>query len=171
MKRIVSILVILFTCITFVTACGNAENETTSDEITFTNKLECERKEKYTVSQIFYKTKKEALNGESSNTEAVEVTFSRLFDFNEAGDKLLAFYDVATYDYLVDYDMNEQKKFYENECENRYKESTETCKVTMKDNIIKVTMKGSTETDKEWATSLTLELAKEDYKESPYTCK
>lgn len=171
MKRITSILVILFTCITFVTACGNTENKKASDEITFTNKFECERKEKYTVGQIYYKTKKEALKDAASNTEAVEVTFSRLYDFNENGDKLLAYYDVAAYNYLVDYDMNEQKKFYEDECENRDKESYDTCKVTMKDNIIKVTMKGTPSTNKEWFSSLTLELVKEDYKESPYTCK
>lgn len=168
MKRIA---LILFTCITFVTACGNTENENTPDEITFTNKFECQRKEKYSVGQIYYKTKKEALTDESSNTDAVEATFSRLYDFNENGDKLLATYDIATYNYLVDYDMNEQKKFYETECENRNKESYDTCKVTIKDNIITVTMKGVLETFKDETTSITLDFIKENYKESPYTCK
>lgn len=171
MKRNVIFISLLFITSIFLTACAKEEKKEETKETTYTNKFECERKEELTAGQVYYRTKEYSLNDEKNDTKAIEITYKRIYDFNEAGDELLSYYDVAIYNYLIGYDMNIQKKYYDDECENRYKESTESCEVTLKDNVITVTMKGTSSTYKEWATPITKDLLIKDYEESPYTCK
>lgn len=59
--------------------------------LTYTNKYECSRLEKYTTQQVYYRTKKDPKNDEDSGKDALELEISRLYDFTEAGDKLLAY--------------------------------------------------------------------------------
>ena len=40
------------------------------------------------------------------------MSLSRRYEFNEAGDKLLAYYDISTYEYFFDYDMDTQKNIF-----------------------------------------------------------
>lgn len=35
----------------------------------------------------------------------METTIARSYDFNESGSELLAYYEITTYSFLVDYDM------------------------------------------------------------------
>lgn len=115
--------------------------------------------------------KEYSLNDEKNDTKSIDITYKRIYDFNETGDELLSYYDVAIYNYLIGYDMNIQKNYYDDECENRYKESTESWEVAWKDNVITVTIKDSSSTYKEWATPITKDLLIKDYEELTYTCK
>lgn len=171
MKKSVIFISLLFISCIFLTACAKQENKNGSKEITYTNKFECERKEELTAGQVYYRTKEYSLNDDKNDVLAVDITYKRIYDFNDAGDELLSYYDVAIYNYLIGYDMNIQKKYYDDECKNKYKDSTESCEVTLKENVITVTMKGSPSTYKELDTPVTKETIMHDYEESPYTCK
>ena len=97
-----------------LTGCGKDSGVNNNDggieNLSYTNKFECKRSEKYTTSQMYYKTKQEVLNDEDSGKDAVNITYTRSYDFNKDGSKLLAYYDITIYDFLVSYDMNALKK-------------------------------------------------------------
>mgnify|MGYP004539805847 CR=1 FL=1 len=154
------------------------ENEKTVDnggtkELSYTNKYECSRLEKYTTQQVFYRTKQDPKNEEDSGKDALELEISRLYDFNEAGDKLVAYYDIMTYNYLVDYDMEAQKKYFEDECKNEDKDTYKSCVVSLNGKTITVTLTVdlNSESGKESFSGITLDSVKENYAGSPYTCK
>ena len=102
-------IMLLMICSLFLFGCGKEENnDSNKNNITYTNKFECIREYKLTKDQVFYATKEEPLNGEKG--DAVNVTYTRSYDFDKNGDKLLKYYDITTYDYILDYDMDKTYK-------------------------------------------------------------
>ena len=106
---------------------------------------------------MYYKTKQEVLNDANSGKDAVNVTLTRSYDFNKDGSKLLAYYDITVYDFIVSYDMNALKKYYEDECS---KLDTIISEVDL-----------SSETASEYLTTATLDKIKDNYAESSYKCE
>ena len=81
------VLLLVFMLI-FLVGCGkNENNDSNKNNITYTNKFECAREDTLTKDQIFYATKEEPLNDEKG--DAVNVTYTRSYDFDKNGDKLL----------------------------------------------------------------------------------
>lgn len=155
----------------FLFGCGKEDNSNNTNNITYANKYECSREEKLTKDQIYYATKEEPLNGETG--EAATVTYKNIYDFDENGEKLLKYYNVTIYDYLLNYDMNKQKEYYENNCNEVDKDTFKNCKVTLDNKKITVSYEIdlASETANEYLSTLTLASVKENYAEGPYTCK
>ena len=165
------LLLILFSCLFLTVGCSSGDNNT--KEITYTNKFECTREENFTVGQVYYITKKYSKNDDDSNKEAVKINYTRLYDFNDNGDKLLAYYDITTYNYVLDYDMEEQKNYFIEDCKNKDKNTYKNCIVKLEAKTITVTLEVdlNSDTSDEYLNTLTLKSVKENYLESPYTCK
>ena len=175
-KRLLTLGVIV--CGAFMlTGCGKDSTVNNNDgdvkNLTYTNKFECKRNEKYTTSQMYYKTKQEVLNDADSGKDAVNVTLTRSYDFNKDGSKLLAYYDITVYDFLVSYDMNALKKYYEDECSKQDKNTYKSCNVSLNDKTITIITEVdlNSETANEYLTTATLESIKDNYAESPYKCE
>ena len=157
-----------------VTGCGK-ENTTNNGTkaLSYTNKFECTRTATSTTSQVYYLTKKETLNEEDNDKSAMETTIARSYDFSKNGDKLLAYYEITTYNFLVDYDMDAMKKVFEETCESKDKNTYKNCNVSLKDKTITIVSEVdlNSEESKEYLSNVTLDSIKENYAESPYTCK
>lgn len=86
------------------------ENTTKPEEISYTNKFECYRNEK----------------------------ISKIYDFNKEGSKLLAFYEIHTYEYVIDiYDMDKEKSSYS--CGEYENYGFKSCEITTTKNSIIMT--------------------------------
>lgn len=135
-----------------IVGCGNEKvtDNGGTNGLTYTNKYECSRLEKYTTQQVYYRTKKDHKNDEDSGKDAL-----------------------MTYNYLVDYDMEEQKKYFEDECKTKDKDTYKSCIVSLSDKTITVTLEVNLDSadGKESFSGATLDLVKENYADSPYTCK
>ena len=156
----------------FLFGCGkNENNDSNKNDITYANKCECSREDKLTKDQIYYATKEEPLNGEEG--DAVKVTYSRSYDFDKNGDKLLKYYDITTYDYILDYDMDKQKTYYENNCKQIDQKTYKSCKVILDNKKIIITSEIdlNSEVAKEYLATVSLNDVKENYADTPYTCK
>ena len=157
----------------FLCGCGKNEsnNNKEKENITYTNKFECTKEDTLTKDQVFYATKEEPVNGEKG--DAVKVTYSRSYDFDENGENLLAYYDITTYDYILDYDMDKQKAYYENNCKEIDQKTYKSCEVILDDKRVVVTSEIdlSSEVAKEYLTTVSLNDVKENYADTPYTCK
>ena len=156
----------------FLFGCGKEENNNSNkNDITYTNKFECAREDILTKDQIYYATKEEPVNGEKG--DAVNVTYSRSYDFDEKGEKLLKYYDITTYDYILDYDMDKQKAYYENNCKEIDQKTYKSCKVILDNKKIVITSEIdlTSEVAKEYLATVSLNDVKENYADTPYTCK
>lgn len=168
MKKILVLFVTIISLF-LITGC-NANQEKNK---TYTNKYECSRKENLTTNQVYYITKIENLNEIDNGKTAVEVEITRSYDFNTTGDTLLAYYDITTYNYLIDYDMSALKTYFENTCKNIDKDTYKSCNVSLKDKVITVISQVDldSKTSKEYLSTVSLDTIKQNYNESPYICK
>ncbi len=171
MLKKVMIMVLMVSSL-FLFGCGKEENnDSNKNNTTYTNKFECIREDKLTKDQIYYATKEEPLNGEKG--DAVKVTYSRSYDFDKNGDKLLKYYDITTYDYILDYDMDKQKTYYENNCKQIDQKTYKSCKVILDNKKIIITSEIdlNSEVAKEYLATVSLNDVKENYADTPYICK
>jgi len=163
MLKKVMIMVLMVSSL-FLFGCGkNENNDSNKNNITYTNKFECAREDTLTKDQIFYATKEEPVN----------VTYSRSYDFDKNGEKLLKYYDITTYDYILDYDMDKQKTYYENNCKQIDQKIYKSCNVVLDNKKIIITSEIdlNSEVAKEYLATVSLNDVKENYADTPYTCK
>ena len=120
------------------------ENITKPEEISYTNKFECYRNEK----------------------------ISKIYDFNKEGNKLLVFYEIYTYEYVIDiYNMDKEKSSYS--CGEYENYGFKSCEITTTKNSIIMTKVADINSDynKDMVSKMTLESIKSDYAEGDmYTC-
>lgn len=120
------------------------ENITKPEEISYTNKFECYRNEK----------------------------ISKIYDFNKEGSKLLAFYEIHTYEYVIDiYNMDKEKSSYS--CGEYENYGFKSCEITTTKNSIIMTKVADINSDynKDMVSKMTLESIKSDYAQGDmYTC-
>ena len=112
------------------------ENITKPEEISYTNKFECYRNEK----------------------------ISKIYDFNKEGSKLLAFYEIHTYEYVIDiYNMDKEKSSYS--CGEYENYGFKSCEITTTKNSIIMTKVADINSDynKDMVSKMTLESIKSDY--------
>lgn len=155
--------------------CGKKEELPKEDnkEQVYTNQYVCTRNETLTVLNNRLRTGQEPKSVANDQDIAINVSIERRYDFNEAGDKLLAYYDITTYEYVIDYDMNMQKEYFLSSCDKMDKSTYKSCDVTVEGNKIKVVdeMDLNSEMAKLYLVSSTMESIKNNYLESTYTCK
>lgn len=120
------------------------ENITKPEEISYTNKFECYRNEK----------------------------ISKIYDFTKDGSKLLGFYEIYTYEYVVDdFNMDKEKSSYS--CGEYENYGFKSCEITTTKNSIIMTKVADINSDynKDMVSKMTLESIKSDYAEGDmYTC-
>ena len=120
------------------------ENITKPEEISYTNKFECYRNEK----------------------------ISKIYDFTKEGSKLLAFYEIHTYEYVIDiYNMDKEKSSYS--CGEYENYGFKSCEITTTKNSIIMTKVADINSDynKDMVSKMTLESIKSDYAQGDmYTC-
>lgn len=159
--------------------CGNEKTKSEDgDELSFTNKYECSRVENYTQYDIEHRNGGGILTAEEMEEKknspiAVEGKISKVYDFNKEGSKLLAYYEVETYTYLVDVSLDDEKKLYEKKCDNSKDYGYKACEVKVKDKVITLTrtLDLDSEDNKATAQKTTIDSVKSDFAEDEiFTC-
>lgn len=170
---------LILTVLLLLTGCKNKESKTdgkTSEEISYTNKFECSRVEKIKKYDLDgnsgHITTDQAKEREESPV-AIEEKIQKIYDFNEDGSKLLAFYEIYTYEYVLDgYDMDTEKNNYD--CGNYDEYGFKSCDITTNENSVIITKVADLTSDynKDMVDTMTLESIKADYAEGEmYTCE
>ena len=152
------------------------ENITKPEEISYTNKFECSRIEKIKKFDLDNKNAgrltQEQMKERENSPVAINEKISKIYDFNKEGSKLLAFYEIHTYEYVIDiYNMDKEKSSYS--CGDYEKYGFKSCEITTTKNSIVMTKVADLNSDynKDMASKMTLESIKADYSEGDmYTC-
>ena len=97
---------------------------------------------------------------------------SKIYDFTKDGSKLLGFYEIHTYEYVLDgYNMDKEKSSYS--CGEYEEYGFKSCEITTTKNSIIMTKVADINSDynKDMVSKMTLESIKSDYaKGNMYTC-
>lgn len=171
---------LIIASIMLLAGCENKETNTDAkkpEEISYTNKFECSRTEKIKKfdldNKIAGRLTSEQMKERENSPVAINENIQKIYDFNESGDKLLSFYEVHTYVYLLDgYDINSEKENYS--CGNYENYGFKSCTITTKENKIVMTKVADLKSDynKDMTEKMTLASIKADYAEGEiYTCK
>lgn len=171
---------IVIGAILLLTGCGSKKtNNDDPSQISYTNKFECSKSEKIKQYDLESRNEKGMFIGtdkakRSESPVAINEITTKIYDFNKSGDKLIAYYEIITYEYLIDgYNMEDEKKFYENKCDNYSEYGFKTCQISTKDKKIVITKTANLESDynKNTVSSMTKESIKNDYAGGEvYTC-
>lgn len=147
---------LFFSIFLLLTGCSNDENITsgnTENTKEYTNKYECSMVEKI--------------------SETIERKMTKTYNFNKEGDKLIGYYEVETYTYSIDTDMNKEKEKYTKKCDGVEKYGYTNCKISIKDNVITISKESDpkAEYNKDAFETITKESIKKDYAEGEiYRC-
>lgn len=152
------------------------ENITKPEEISYTNKFECSRVEKIKKFDLDNKNAgrltSEQMKERENSPVVINEKINKIYDFTKDGSKLLGFYEIHTYEYVVDgYNMDKEKSSYD--CGNYEKYGFKSCEITTTNNSIVMTKVADLNSDynKDLASKMTLESIKADYSEGDmYTC-
>ena len=171
---------LLLSIMLLLTGCKSNEQEQNGGKaLSFTNKYECTRTEtitKYTIdhrNEISTTLTKEELEEKNNSPVAVNVSVSKIYDFNKDGSKLQNFYEIQKYEYLLDYDLSSEKEKLSSSCGNYQEYGFKSCNITTKDNTITITKTADLKSDynKDLAEKTTMESIKEAYEGGEvYTC-
>lgn len=136
---------IIICAIIILSGCDSKkESITKPEEISYTNNFECYRNEK----------------------------ISKIYDFNKEGNKLLVFYEIHTYEYVIDiYNIDKEKSSYS--CGEYEEYGFKSCEITTTKNSIIMTKVADINSDynKDMVSKMTLESIKSDYAQGDmYTC-
>lgn len=143
-------VLIMFAILTLFVGCSNNEqNNTNSNDISYTNKYECKRVSTYTKFDIENRnfntvglTTEEIsakLEEKKNSPTAVNIEQLKIYDFNKDGSKLLNYVDIEKYEYITDVNIQNEKEYYEEECKKYSNEWYKSCTVELKDNVITIT--------------------------------
>ena len=171
---------LIIASIMLLAGCDNKEtdNEVNKpEEISYTNKFECSRIKKVKKFDLDNKNADRLTNEQMKEREnspvVINENIQKIYDFNEVGDKLLGFYEVHTYEYLLEgYDMNSEKENYS--CGDYKDYGFKSCTIATEENKIVMTKVADLKSDynKDMAEKMTLASIKADYAEGDmYTCK
>lgn len=175
--------VLLLGCVALIlTGCGDKELTEGNGSVlgSYTNKFECVRSKntsKYVIERKYgkkYDSLEEEMEASKNSEVGVSGEIRKIYDFNKSGDKLLHYYEIATYKYLVDVDMSKEEEDYKEGCDKSSKYGYINCKVIVDGKTITVTKEADLAGDynKEMAENMTLESIKNDYSGSDtYTCE
>lgn len=175
MKKML-VLPIIIGSVILLSGCGEKKelpSDDKKDEQVKTIQYECARNETLTVLNNRLKTGENPKENAGDQDVAMNMSLARRYEFNESGDKLLSYYDISTYEYVFDYDMDTQKKYFLSSCDKMDKATYKSCDVTVEGNKIIVVdeVDLTSEMANLYLVSLTLESIKNNYAESTYVCK
>ena len=164
-------MLILCSVLLILTGCKKKQDSNPNVEhekgITYT----CKRYEKYKKKDLDRRDGKDITS--DSDTTAIELTISKIYNFDETGEKLLTFFEVNEYKYLLDYNMNKEKEILAKSCDNAKEYGYKSCNASLSGKIvtIKRELDLNNEDYKESANKATLQNIKDDYAGGEiYTC-
>lgn len=114
------------------------------------------------------------LKQEKNSPIAINYESGYLYNFTEDSAKLLNYYEIKKYEYIIDYDMESEKEYYSNSCNKLNASKYKDCKVELTDKTITVKQEINLDNEgyKNMAVTLTKDKLIENYKEDEmYTCK
>ena len=109
------VLPIIIGSVILLSGCGEQKelpSDDKKDEQVKTIQYECVRNETLTVLNNRLKTDENPKENAGDQDVAVNMSLARRYEFNESGYKLLSYYDISTYEYVFDYDMDTQKNIF-----------------------------------------------------------
>lgn len=173
-------ILILFALCTLFTGCQKTNQDNTNkDNTTKTNEVLCSTTSTITKYEIDNRDKtniittSEELQAKKNSPTAVNVKSGYLYNFTEDGSKLLNYYEIKKYEYIIDYDMETEKEYYLNNCSKLNTTKYKGCTVELADKTIIIKQEIDLDNDgyKNMAETLTKDKLIENYKEmEKYTC-
>lgn len=177
------ILILFALCILF-TGCQKSNQDNTNKDSTTgntkTNEVLCSITSTISKYEIDNRTKTsigisaEEVEARKTSPIAVNYESGYLYNFTEDGTKLLNYYEIKKYEYIIDYDMESEKEYYSNSCNKLNASKYKDCKVELADKTITVKYEINLDNEgyKNMAATLTKDKLIENYKEDEmYTCK
>ncbi len=168
---ILTVLLLLTGCNKDKTTDGNA-----GKQVSYTNKFECSREEeikKYDLDGSLGDISSEQDNEREESPVAIIEKIQKIYDFNKDGSKLLGFYEINTYKYVLDdYDMDTEKNNYD--CGNYEEYGIKSCEITTSEDSVIITKVTdlTSNYNKDMVATMTLESIKAKYaEEEMYTCR
>ena len=176
------ILILFALCILFIGCQKNNQDNTNKDSTTGnskTNEVLCSITSTITKYEIDSRNKTsigisaEEVEARKNSPIAVNYESGYLYNFTEDGTKLLNYYEIKKYEYIIDYDMESEKEYYSNSCNKLNASKYKDCKVELVDKTITVKYEINLDNEcyKNMAATLTKYKLLENYKEDEmYTC-
>lgn len=176
-------LLLLITFSILLVGCNNNQNLDNSKE--YKNKLTCSREttinkydleDKYNVNKGFISTEeaKEITKLRENSPLAANKTESKIYSFNDDGTKLMEYLDVEKYEYVIDdIDLDKEKEYYENTCNNYSKERYSSCTIKIDNKTLTITKVNnlSSEMNQDLVKNTTKESMKNNYiSDELFTC-
>ena len=177
-------LILLFVLV-LVGCESNSKTSDDNNKISYTNKFECFTKLELTEFDLNNRQSssntgtstiltKEQLEEKKNSPVAVNKTQKKIYDFDKEGKKLIKYLDVVEFEYLVDIDMVEERKYFEEACKNIAKDRYKSCTVEVNENVLTVTKTNNldSEMNKNIKETTTLDSIKESYLDDElFTCQ
>lgn len=176
-------ILILFALCTLFTGCQKTNQDNTNKENTTgntkTNEVLCSITSTISKYEIDNRTKTsigisaEEVEARKNSSIAVNYEAGYLYNFTEDGTKLLNYYEIKKYEYIIDYDMESEKEYYSNSCDKLNASKYKDCKVELADKTITVKYEINLDNEgyKNMAATLTEDKLIKNYKEDEmYTC-
>lgn len=172
-------ILILCVFIALFTGCQKTNQDNTTGN-TKTNEVLCSITSTITKYEIDNKDKTsigisaEEVEARKNSPIAVNYESGYLYNFTEDGTKLLNYYEIKKYEYIIDYDMKSEKEYYSNSCDKLNASKYKDCKVELVDKTITVKYGINLDNEgyKNMAATLTKDKLIESYKEDEmYTCQ
>ena len=165
-------ILILFALCTIFTGCQkNNQDNTNKENITGntkTNEVLCSIPSTITKYEIDNRdktsigTSAEEVEARKNSPIAINYESGYLYNFTEDGTKLLNYYEIKKYEYIIDYDMESEKEYYSNSCNKLNASKYKDCKVELTDKII--TIKQEINLDNEGYKNMAATLTKDKLK-------
>lgn len=176
-------LLFLFIALLLLSGCENKTpganaRENSNKEEKMINTLKCTHKSDFKKYDLDYRDKNnlmtpELLEEKNSSAVAGHIENGYLYNFDESGNKLLNYYEITNYEYVIDYDMNSELEYYKKNCDKYSNVKYKSCDVTLNDKTISIKLEIDLNNEgyKNMAESATKENTKANYLEDDmYIC-
>lgn len=141
-------LLFLFVALLLLSGCENKTpganaRENSNKEKKMINTLKCTYKSDFKKYDLDYRDKNtlmtpELLEEKKNSPVVGHKENGYLYNFDESGNKLLNYYEITNYEYVVDYDMNSELEYYKKKCDKYSNVKYKSCDVTLNDKTISI---------------------------------
>lgn len=176
-------LLFLFIALLLLSGCENKTpganaREKSNKEEKMINTLKCTYKNDFKKFDLDYRGSNsimtpDAVEEKKNSPVAGHIENGYLYNFDESGNKLLNYYEITNYEYVIDYDMNNELEYYKKNCDKYSNAKYKSCDVTLNDKTISIKLEIDLNSEgyKNMAESATKENTKANYLEDDmYIC-
>ena len=176
-------LLFLFIALLLLSGCENKTpganaRENSNKEEKMINTLKCTYKNDFKKYDLDYRGSNsimtpDAVEEKKNSPVAGHIENGYLYNFDESGNKLLNYYEITNYEYVIDYDVNNELEYYKKNCDKYSNAKYKSCDVTLNDKTISIKLEIDLNNEgyKNMAESTTKENTKANYLEDDmYIC-